>query len=76
MSSAFNMMNAIMGSGILGLSYAMANTGIIGFRYTQHTVFQIQYKFSFVDNICSIMLLTTENMMHVSLFFKQKVQLQ
>lgn len=33
MSSAFNLMNAIMGSGILGLSYAMANTGIIGFRY-------------------------------------------
>ncbi|XP_051772768.1 probable sodium-coupled neutral amino acid transporter 6 [Ctenopharyngodon idella] len=31
MSSAFNLMNAIMGSGILGLSYAMANTGIIGF---------------------------------------------
>ncbi|KTF74846.1 hypothetical protein cypCar_00019720 [Cyprinus carpio] len=30
-SSAFNLMNAIMGSGILGLSYAMANTGIIGF---------------------------------------------
>ncbi|XP_009331008.1 PREDICTED: probable sodium-coupled neutral amino acid transporter 6 [Pygoscelis adeliae] len=24
-------MNAIMGSGILGLSYAMANTGIMGF---------------------------------------------
>ncbi|TRY55278.1 hypothetical protein DNTS_015756 [Danionella cerebrum] len=31
MSSAFNLMNAIMGSGILGLSFAMANTGIIGF---------------------------------------------
>lgn len=30
-SSAFNLMNAIMGSGILGLSYAMAHTGIIGF---------------------------------------------
>ncbi|XP_043110817.1 probable sodium-coupled neutral amino acid transporter 6 [Puntigrus tetrazona] len=30
-SSAFNLMNAIMGSGILGLSYAMANTGIVGF---------------------------------------------
>ncbi|XP_055026015.1 probable sodium-coupled neutral amino acid transporter 6 [Misgurnus anguillicaudatus] len=30
-SSAFNLMNAIMGSGILGLAYAMANTGIIGF---------------------------------------------
>lgn len=31
MSSAFNLMNAIMGSGILGLSYAMANTGTVGF---------------------------------------------
>ncbi|XP_034077999.1 probable sodium-coupled neutral amino acid transporter 6 isoform X2 [Gymnodraco acuticeps] len=30
-SSVFNLMNAIMGSGILGLSYAMANTGIVGF---------------------------------------------
>lgn len=30
--SVFNLMNAIMGSGILGLSYAMANTGIMGFR--------------------------------------------
>ncbi|XP_071413425.1 solute carrier family 38 member 6 isoform X2 [Pithys albifrons albifrons] len=29
--SVFNLMNAIMGSGILGLAYAMANTGIIGF---------------------------------------------
>ncbi|KAM9311153.1 sodium-coupled neutral amino acid transporter 4 [Gastrophryne carolinensis] len=29
--SAFNLSNAIMGSGILGLSYAMANTGIILF---------------------------------------------
>ncbi|KAM9294245.1 LOW QUALITY PROTEIN: solute carrier family 38 member 6 [Gastrophryne carolinensis] len=29
--SVFNLMNAIMGSGILGLSFAMANTGIIGF---------------------------------------------
>uniref|UniRef100_A0A8C3EL60 Solute carrier family 38 member 6 n=1 Tax=Corvus moneduloides TaxID=1196302 RepID=A0A8C3EL60_CORMO len=29
--SVFNLMNAIMGSGILGLSYAMANTGIMGF---------------------------------------------
>lgn len=28
----FNMMNAIMGSGILGLAYAMASTGIVGFR--------------------------------------------
>ncbi|XP_053331174.1 probable sodium-coupled neutral amino acid transporter 6 isoform X2 [Spea bombifrons] len=29
--SVFNLMNAIMGSGILGLSYAMASTGVIGF---------------------------------------------
>uniref|UniRef100_A0A8C5MU72 Solute carrier family 38 member 6 n=1 Tax=Leptobrachium leishanense TaxID=445787 RepID=A0A8C5MU72_9ANUR len=29
--SVFNLMNAIMGSGILGLSFAMANTGVIGF---------------------------------------------
>ncbi|XP_051885977.1 sodium-coupled neutral amino acid transporter 4 [Pristis pectinata] len=29
--SAFNLSNAIMGSGILGLSYAMANTGILLF---------------------------------------------
>ncbi|XP_064511897.1 sodium-coupled neutral amino acid transporter 4 isoform X1 [Pseudopipra pipra] len=29
--SSFNLSNAIMGSGILGLSYAMANTGIIFF---------------------------------------------
>uniref|UniRef100_A0A8C0GF42 Solute carrier family 38 member 4 n=1 Tax=Chelonoidis abingdonii TaxID=106734 RepID=A0A8C0GF42_CHEAB len=31
--SAFNLSNAIMGSGILGLSYAMANTGIILFAF-------------------------------------------
>nr|XP_015206054.1 PREDICTED: probable sodium-coupled neutral amino acid transporter 6 isoform X1 [Lepisosteus oculatus] len=30
-SSVFNLMNAIMGSGILGLAYAMASTGILGF---------------------------------------------
>ncbi|XP_041828519.1 probable sodium-coupled neutral amino acid transporter 6 [Melanotaenia boesemani] len=30
-SSVFNLMNAIMGSGILGLAYAMSNTGIVGF---------------------------------------------
>ncbi|XP_014066203.1 probable sodium-coupled neutral amino acid transporter 6 [Salmo salar] len=30
-SSVFNLMNAIMGSGILGLAYTMANTGIVGF---------------------------------------------
>lgn len=31
--SVFNLGNAIMGSGILGLSYAMANTGIALFVY-------------------------------------------
>ncbi|CAG5866448.1 unnamed protein product [Menidia menidia] len=30
-SSVFNLMNAIMGSGILGLAFAMASTGIVGF---------------------------------------------
>lgn len=30
--SVFNVMNAIMGSGILGLAYVMASTGILGFR--------------------------------------------
>ncbi|KAB0341168.1 hypothetical protein FD755_013154 [Muntiacus reevesi] len=29
--SVFNLMNAIMGSGILGLAYVMAHTGILGF---------------------------------------------
>ncbi|XP_061649650.1 probable sodium-coupled neutral amino acid transporter 6 isoform X3 [Phyllopteryx taeniolatus] len=32
-SSVFNLMNAIMGSGILGLAYAMASTGIVGFCF-------------------------------------------
>ncbi|XP_061817270.1 sodium-coupled neutral amino acid transporter 4 [Nerophis lumbriciformis] len=31
--SVFNLSNAIMGSGILGLSYAMANTGIVLFTF-------------------------------------------
>ncbi|XP_058511591.1 probable sodium-coupled neutral amino acid transporter 6 isoform X2 [Ochotona princeps] len=31
--SVFNLMNAIMGSGILGLAYVMANTGILGFSF-------------------------------------------
>nr|XP_038967935.1 probable sodium-coupled neutral amino acid transporter 6 isoform X8 [Rattus norvegicus] len=31
--SVFNVMNAIMGSGILGLAYVMANTGILGFSF-------------------------------------------
>lgn len=29
--SVFNLMNAILGSGILGLSYAMAQLGVVGF---------------------------------------------
>uniref|UniRef100_A0A8C1SKX7 Solute carrier family 38 member 6 n=1 Tax=Cyprinus carpio TaxID=7962 RepID=A0A8C1SKX7_CYPCA len=75
-SSAFNLMNAIMGSGILGLSYAMANTGIIGFRYTD-IVFPIQYKFNCADNFCGIMLITTENWFDAPLsFFKAKLWFQ
>ncbi|XP_076978569.1 solute carrier family 38 member 6 isoform X2 [Tamandua tetradactyla] len=31
--SVFNLMNAIMGSGILGLAYVMANTGILAFGF-------------------------------------------
>ncbi|XP_012873020.1 PREDICTED: probable sodium-coupled neutral amino acid transporter 6 isoform X2 [Dipodomys ordii] len=31
--SVFNLMNAIMGTGILGLAYVMANTGILGFSF-------------------------------------------
>jgi len=31
--SVFNMTNAIMGSGILGLAYVMAHTGILGFSF-------------------------------------------
>ncbi|MBZ3871656.1 putative sodium-coupled neutral amino acid transporter 6 [Sciurus carolinensis] len=31
--SVFNLMNAIMGSGILGLAYVMAKTGILGFSF-------------------------------------------
>ncbi|XP_049920705.1 sodium-coupled neutral amino acid transporter 3-like isoform X2 [Epinephelus moara] len=34
--SVFNLSNAIMGSGILGLSYAMSNTGIILFLRTSN----------------------------------------
>ncbi|XP_058512000.1 sodium-coupled neutral amino acid transporter 4 isoform X2 [Ochotona princeps] len=36
--SSFNLSNAIMGSGILGLSYAMANTGILLFIILLFTV--------------------------------------
>ncbi|XP_026967230.1 probable sodium-coupled neutral amino acid transporter 6 isoform X4 [Orcinus orca] len=31
--SVFNLMNAIIGSGILGLAYVMAHTGILGFSF-------------------------------------------
>ncbi|XP_054423441.1 solute carrier family 38 member 6 [Pteronotus mesoamericanus] len=31
--SVFNLVNAIMGSGILGLAYVMAHTGILGFSF-------------------------------------------
>uniref|UniRef100_G1NXP7 Amino acid transporter transmembrane domain-containing protein n=1 Tax=Myotis lucifugus TaxID=59463 RepID=G1NXP7_MYOLU len=31
--SVFNLMNAIMGSGILGLAFVMAHTGILGFSF-------------------------------------------
>lgn len=33
--SVFNLGNAIMGSGILGLAYAMANTGILLFWWVK-----------------------------------------
>ncbi|PNJ70653.1 SLC38A6 isoform 13, partial [Pongo abelii] len=33
-----NLMNAIMGSGILGLAYVMANTGVFGFSFLLLTV--------------------------------------
>ncbi len=64
-----------MGSGILGLSYAMANTGIIGFRYTD-IVFSVQYKFNCVDHFCGIMLITTKNSFDAPLsYFKVKIVL-
>lgn len=37
--SVFNLGNAIMGSGILGLSYVMANTGIIFFLWVNKYIF-------------------------------------
>ncbi len=39
--SVFNLSNAIMGSGILGLSYAMSNTGIILFLWVSQNASQI-----------------------------------
>uniref|UniRef100_A0A8V8TRG7 Solute carrier family 38 member 6 n=1 Tax=Homo sapiens TaxID=9606 RepID=A0A8V8TRG7_HUMAN len=36
--SVFNLMNAIMGSGILGLAYVLANTGVFGFSFLLLTV--------------------------------------
>ncbi|XP_012511484.1 PREDICTED: probable sodium-coupled neutral amino acid transporter 6 [Propithecus coquereli] len=45
--SVFNLMNAIMGSGILGLAYVMANTGILGFRFIKLSIFILPvYTFS------------------------------
>lgn len=40
--SVFNLGNAIMGSGILGLAYAMANTGIIFFWCVNSTLAKLQ----------------------------------
>lgn len=37
--SVFNLMNAILGSGILGLSYAMAQLGFAGFLYVTNYTF-------------------------------------
>jgi len=67
MSSAFNLMNAIMGSGILGLSYAMANTGIIGFRYTRGTRCY-RFNTSSALLITLVVLIIAENVLHLSLF--------
>lgn len=38
--SVFNLGNAIMGSGILGLAYAMANTGILLFLWVNEYIYQ------------------------------------
>uniref|UniRef100_A0A8C5CSU5 Solute carrier family 38 member 3b n=1 Tax=Gadus morhua TaxID=8049 RepID=A0A8C5CSU5_GADMO len=42
--SVFNLGNAIMGSGILGLAYAMANTGVLFFRYGIRAYEQLGYR--------------------------------
>ncbi|MGH0137308.1 UNVERIFIED_CONTAM: hypothetical protein FKN15_069944 [Acipenser sinensis] len=41
--SVFNLGNAIMGSGILGLSYAMANTGIALFAGKDDTIYSVTF---------------------------------
>lgn len=41
--SVFNLSNAIMGSGILGLSYAMSNTGIVLFLWVPQ-IYSLRYR--------------------------------
>lgn len=41
--SVFNLGNAIMGSGILGLAYAMANTGILLFLWVNKLILYIDF---------------------------------
>lgn len=52
--SVFNLSNAIMGSGILGLAFAMSNTGIILFLWVRkpHTVTKREslFRFDFVHS--------------------------
>lgn len=47
--SVFNLSNAIMGSGILGLAYAMSNTGIVLFLWVCYTVSPVHSCFSTVS---------------------------
>ncbi|TRZ03203.1 hypothetical protein DNTS_004714, partial [Danionella cerebrum] len=44
--SVFNLGNAIMGSGILGLAYAMANTGILLFFHANESEQSIAQRIS------------------------------
>uniref|UniRef100_A0A8D0YSH9 Amino acid transporter transmembrane domain-containing protein n=1 Tax=Sus scrofa TaxID=9823 RepID=A0A8D0YSH9_PIG len=55
--SVFNLMNAIMGSGILGLAYVMAHTGILGFSYSS---FKSQLIFHLY--ICSLIIIYCNNL--------------
>ncbi|XP_054256383.1 probable sodium-coupled neutral amino acid transporter 6 [Indicator indicator] len=58
--SVFNLMNAIMGSGILGLSYAMANTGILGFSILLLIVASLaSYSVFLLLNMCTQTAVTT-----------------
>uniref|UniRef100_A0A8D1XNC5 Amino acid transporter transmembrane domain-containing protein n=1 Tax=Sus scrofa TaxID=9823 RepID=A0A8D1XNC5_PIG len=50
--SSFNLSNAIMGSGILGLSYAMANTGII--LFIVHILVQLSDSFNVMFSISAM----------------------